>query len=95
MAERSFYLLVYDIVDDRRRTKVAKAMKSLGERVQRSVFEAYLTDKELAALIKRMEKLLDQETDSLRIYALCSGCRQKVAMVGLGAVTEPPGLMIV
>lgn len=95
MTERSFFVLVYDIVDDRRRNKVAKAMKSLGDRVQRSVFEAYLTDKELAALVKRMEKLLDKEADSLRVYTLCSACRQKISMVGTGSVTEPPGLMIV
>ena len=35
------------------------------------------------------------EEDSLRIYALCAVCRERVQMHGLGQVTPPPGLVIV
>lgn len=38
--ERTFYVLAYDLSDDRRRAKIARLMESMGERVQGSVFEA-------------------------------------------------------
>jgi CRISPR-associated protein Cas2 len=93
--ERAFYLAAYDIVEDRRRNKVARAMAASGERVQRSVFELYLTDKELEKLKRRLGKLIDPHEDSVRIYQLCAACRGKVATLGQGKVSDPPGLMIV
>ena len=38
-----FYLISYDIPDDRRRSQLAKALKGFGTRVQYSVFEAHLS----------------------------------------------------
>lgn len=92
---RSFYLLTYDVPDDKRRLKLAKALEALGERVQYSVFEAYLTDKELEKLLKQTQKILNQNEDNLRVYVLCGQCRSKVLTYGNGKVTDPPGLMIV
>jgi CRISPR-associated protein Cas2 len=37
-----FYLVSYDIPDDRRRTRLAKLLKDYGGRVQYSVFECLL-----------------------------------------------------
>lgn len=93
--ERSFYLLAYDISDNRRRQKIAKACESLAERVQYSVFEAYLTPPELDRLLKRTIKLMNTEEDSLRVYSLCSACRKKARTHGVGRLTEPPGLRII
>ncbi|GAB4396856.1 MAG: CRISPR-associated endonuclease Cas2 [Anaerolineales bacterium] len=92
---RSFYLLTYDVPDNKRRLKLAKALEALGERVQYSVFEAYLTDKELEKLLKQVQKLLNESEDNLRVYVLCGQCRGKVFTYGNGKITEPPGLMIV
>lgn len=93
--ERSFFVLAYDIADDRRRAKIAKAMEALGERVQGSVFEAYLTPAELEKLLKKTGKVLNEKEDSLRVYTLCSACRGKIATRGTGRVTPAPGLVIV
>jgi len=95
MAERVFYLLTYDIADPKRLAKVAKAMESAAERVQDSVFEAYLNDAELEALLKKIKKALNEEDDSLRIYLLCASCKDKIRFVGQGKPTPPPGTMIV
>ncbi|MEI7988519.1 MAG: CRISPR-associated endonuclease Cas2 [Chloroflexota bacterium] len=96
MAEKyNFYVLAYDIADDKRRVKIAKAMEAIGERVQGSVFEAYLSTEDLEKMIKRVKKIMKEEEDSLRIYFLCQDCRQKIATRGKGQVTPPPGLMIV
>jgi len=95
MAERAFYVVAYDIVADKRRVKVARALEAIGDRVQGSVFEAYLTPAELEKLLKKVGKLLNAEEDSLRAYLLCSACRTKVRTVGRATVTPPPGLRIV
>lgn len=95
MSAPAFYLLAYDIADDRRRAKIAKIMESMGARVQGSVFEAYLTPANLDSLLKRVQKVLKKEEDSLRIYLLCENCREKTRTVGQGRVTAPPGVMIV
>ena len=95
MAERAFYVVAYDIVADKRRAKVARALEAIGDRVQGSVFEAYLTQVELDRLLKKLGKLLNAEEDSLRAYLLCGACRTKVRTVGRAEVTPPPGLRVV
>jgi CRISPR-associated protein Cas2 len=94
MSERAFYLITYDVPDDRRRLKVAKALEALGERVQYSVFEAWLTPAERKRLQKRLEKILDEQEDSLRIYSLCAACRERVVTLGRRPVTPPPGVIV-
>lgn len=94
-ADRDFYVLAYDIHDDKRRAKIAKLMESMGARVQGSVFEAYLTQKELETLVRKAMRLIQKNQDSLRIYSLCQACLEKVKTHGQGQVTPAPGLMIV
>ncbi len=93
--ERAFYVLAYDISDDRRRLKIARLMESLGERVQESVFEAYLTPRELERLLRRVERLLESQEDSVRVYRLCGACRGTIRTLGRAQLTPPPGVIIV
>jgi CRISPR-associated protein Cas2 len=93
--ERSFFVVVYDVVDDKRRLKVSKALEALGERAQKSVFEVYLTAPELDKLLRKLEKAIDKKEDSLRVYDLCSACRAKVRSIGLGVPAKAPGVVIV
>lgn len=93
--ERGFYVLAYDISNDRRRQKIAKLCESMAERVQGSVFEGYFTPAELERLVKKANRLMKAEEDSLRIYQLCAACREKVATHGCGRVTPPPDVVIV
>ncbi len=95
MAERSFYVLAYDLSDDRRRAKIARLMESLGERVQGSVFEAWLNEAELNRLIAKARKIMNEREDSLRVYRLCGACRAKVRVVGEGRPLPPPDVVIV
>ena len=92
---RNFYILAYDIADDRRRQKIAKLCESTAERVQGSVFEAHLTQAELDQLIKRVGKVFEEKEDSLRIYQLCIDCRQKIRTEGVGSITPEPSLRII
>jgi CRISPR-associated protein Cas2 len=93
--ERAFYVLAYDLSDDRRRAKIARLMESLGERVQGSVFEAWLTPAELNRLVAKAKKILHEREDSLRIYMLCAACRGKIRVEGQGKPLPPPDVVIV
>lgn len=78
----TFYVIAYDIPSDRRRTRVHKTLCGFGQWMQYSLFEAFLTDKELTVLQGKLEKLLDPAHDSVRFYPLCKSCVDKVETVG-------------
>ncbi|HWQ12857.1 MAG TPA: CRISPR-associated endonuclease Cas2 [Roseiflexaceae bacterium] len=83
------YVVAYDIPVDRRRARVAKVLEGFGQRVQGSVFECDLTDRQYAALRRRLAKLIRAgEGDSLRTYRLCASCATTVEVVGSGPPVE-------
>ena len=84
----SFYLVSYDIPDDKRRTKIAKILLDFGSRVQYSVFEANLKRKQLQDMRARLRKAVVEDEDSVRIYALCTQCVGSVEILGQGTVTQ-------
>ncbi len=90
-----FVVVSYDVVDDRKRAKIAKAMKSFGERVQKSVFECRLDDQQLIKMKKTLESMMDMNEDSIRFYFLCKGCVERVEISGWGTVMEDENLIIV
>lgn len=62
--------VAYDISGNKRRTRLAKLLSRHGERVQKSIFEMDLEEKELTRLVRRIEGLIDLETDSVRVYRI-------------------------
>lgn len=92
---RTFYVIAYDITDNRRRLKVAKLIDSLGFRVQGSVFEGYLTSREFERLVRALTRAVDSDTDSLRIYPICESCRVKLTLIGIGKINEPPNSVVI
>ena len=92
----AFFLVSYDIVPDRRRTKLAKLLEGFGSRVQRSVFECDLTPPQFALLHGRITKLIKpDEGDSVRIYRLCISCVKTVEIHGPGVLETTPDVFIV
>jgi len=79
-----FLVVSYDIVDDKRRTKIAEILKDYGTRVQYSVFECELSKKVLKKMIKELLKYVRVEEDSLRLYRLCRECRDNIKTYGIG-----------
>ena len=87
-------LISYDIVKDRRRTKIASLLEDFGRRVQYSVFECLLEESGLGELVPKLEALIDEEEDSVRIYRLCARCQGRVEILGEGAVTKEPEVYV-
>lgn len=63
------YAVVYDITNNRERTRVAKVLKGFGFRVQKSVFECRLKRHERDALLLALERL-HIETGFIKVYRL-------------------------
>jgi CRISPR-associated protein Cas2 len=82
-----FTIICYDIVNDRRRTKVMQLLKGYGTRVQYSVFECYLSAQELARVGRQLRRLIDPTRDSVRCYRLDAVAVERTQIVGIGRVT--------
>lgn len=68
-------VIVYDIVDNKRRKKVSTLLEGYGIRVNRSVFECrFKTKGARQELVRELLKLLKPKVDSLRIYSVCKNC---------------------
>lgn len=90
-----FVVIAYDISDDRRRDRVMRLLKDYGQRVQYSVFECDLTQRQYAQLRGRLRRRLRGEEDSVRYYALCLGCKAAVETANSPPVaTSPPYYLI-
>ena len=68
---RYIVLVIYDITDNRRRARM-KCLERYGIRVQKSAFEAFLTEKKYDRMVELTSGLIDPATDSLRIYLLAN-----------------------
>lgn len=78
-----YVIVSYDIQDDKRRTRIHKALKNFGEWVQFSVFECDLSKEEYLIMRNRLDQLINkEENDSVRFYFLCESCRQGVERIG-------------
>lgn len=85
------YLVVcYDVVTDRRRNRLFRRLRAMLQPVQKSVFEGELPDRRLPELQKMVHDTIDANTDTVRIYSLCRGCRGLVDLIGSAAPVPDP-----
>ena len=89
------YVICYDIADDRRRERLAKALLDYGRRVQESVFLAHLDDELHGRMMARVEKLVEVTEDRVHVFALCGTCEGKAVSLGTGELPEDPLFVIV
>ena len=67
---RMVVLVIYDIVDTKRRNGMVKCLSQYAIRVQKSCFEGFLTLRQCEEMERRAERFIDESEDSLRIYLL-------------------------
>jgi len=90
-----FTVISYDVVNDKRRTRVMKLLKGYGAHVQYSVFECDLTAQQFERLRHELLDLIDRTTDSVRCYLLDTAAVQRVRVLGIGQVTSRPRYIMV
>jgi len=83
-------VVAYDIIDDRRRTQLARFLRGYLDRVQKSVFEGEIEEKRLDKMKTGIEGIIDQDEDSVRIYQFCARCISAVEVIGTGTYIEAP-----
>lgn len=90
-----YYVVCFDITDDRARASVGKRLLRHGERVQESVFEVRLGSvQDLEALAAELRAMLDDD-DNLRFYRLCLDCRKASCDVHGQPVATFPAVVII
>ena len=91
-----FILVVYDISDDRRRTKLHNALLDFGTPVQYSVFECLITPKQEVRMRQKMLKVIRPKKDHVRFYVLCANCVSRVKVTsGREVLTSQPNAVVV
>jgi CRISPR-associated protein Cas2 len=93
-SQSTCYVVAYDIPDDKRRTKIHKILQGYVTWTQYSLFECFLTRKQLVLLQSKLSEHLVAKEDSVRFYSLCASCVSKVETVG-GPLPEEPNVYIV
>jgi CRISPR-associated protein Cas2 len=88
-----FYVVSYDIPDDRKRNKTARTLLDFGTRVQFSVFECIMDNDVLNDLKTRLGRIVSDE-DSIRIYPLCAKCESTTQVLGTGKITKDEDVYI-
>ena len=89
-----FIVLTYDIPDDRRRTRLHKALKRFGTPVQFSVFEFHLNGAELLRLKQFVRQEIDPKQDQVRYYYLCETCQRRTQVTPCSHLTSDPFALI-
>mgnify|MGYP002777105913 CR=1 FL=1 len=81
-----FYLIIYDLPDskaaNKRRTRLHKLLSGYGTWTQYSVFECFLTAVQFAKLQVQIERLIQPQEDSVRIYVLDAGAVKRTIAYG-------------
>ncbi len=78
MVKKQFYVVVYDVRDDKRRTKVVKILQKYGKRINLSVFECMLSDSQFKNLKEAVIKVSDKKNDHILVYPICLTCFAKI-----------------
>lgn len=68
----SHYLITYDISDSLRLRKIERKILNYAVRVQNSVYEAYLNEREFKKMTEQIKKLCHAGEDHVLIYKLCA-----------------------
>ncbi len=87
--ETMLYLIAYDISNDRRRTRIHKLLCGFGQWTQFSLFECWLTKRQLLDLQHKLEQLMNRAEDSVRLYCLCATCAARTQTVGGDPPADP------
>ncbi|MGJ8455808.1 CRISPR-associated endonuclease Cas2 [Pseudothermotoga sp. U03pept] len=78
-----FYVVSYDVVDDKRRNHLSDYLESYGIRVQYSVFEVELNESQLNQMIKGIKKRIKTDEDTVRIYPIAKDLRNSIITIGM------------
>lgn len=91
-----FIVIVYDIPDNKRRTRLFKLLKRYGDHAQYSVFECETSASKFKELQRAIYRFIDPREDDVRFYEFCLACRQRAWTIGQTAAihAQPQTLVL-
>ena len=95
-----FVIIAYDVNTQtpegkKRLQKVSKACQNYGQRVQNSLFECLIDYGTFLIMKKKIESIINKETDSLRYYYLGNKWEGKVEHIGAKSSYNPSDTIII
>lgn len=80
-------IVTYDVSTEtragrRRLRRVAKVCESMGQRVQKSVFECQVSEMQFEDLERRLVAEIDEQEDNLRFYRISEAAQVRVKEYG-------------
>ena len=79
-------VVIYDLVDNKRRYRLNKILEGYGVRVQKSAFECILVKAQYEKMLREIVPFINITEDSLRVYKLPPGVETRYW--GISGVTE-------
>lgn len=89
------YVVVYDVVSDRKRDRLFHVLKEYGTPLQKSAFEARLTEHERRSMLARAGRVIDPATDRFACYPVPSSEESRIACLGLPRPEIEPDLVLI
>lgn len=78
----NYWLIIYDISNEKRLHKVAKLLESYGTRVQKSVFEIEATKNIIGKIRHKVQKVIEEKEDFIVYFNICNKDWQKRVKYG-------------
>jgi CRISPR-associated protein Cas2 len=96
MMSDQFVVVVYDISNDRRRTRLHNKLLDFGTPVQYSVFECLLDEEGLERMREAVMRVIRPRVDRVRFYYLCAGCVKRTEVTsGREVLSDEPDTLVV
>ncbi len=77
MVTKHIYIIAYDISSNKRRRGISKLLEEQGIRMNKSVFECFITPATYKILMKTINKIINPKKDSILYYPICKSCFEK------------------
>ena len=87
-------LIAYDVKTStkegrKRLQRVAKLCVNYGQRVQKSVFECSVDPAQLVEMKHKLERIIDNDSDNIRIYHMGKNWERKIETLGRSESYNP------
>lgn len=88
-------VVVYDIPDNKRRTKLSNLLEGYGRRVQFSVFECFLNLNQMQELYEKVLNKVIPDEDNVRFYWISANAMPKILTIGSKTPQLPPNYYVI
>lgn len=93
--KQQFVVVVYDISNDRRRTRLHNVLLNFGTPVQYSVFECLLEADRLVSMRQSVQRVIRPRRDRVRYYYLCQQCLARTEITSGPEVLHETNVILV